>query len=152
MLDTGANVNAKMKSLAAGENTDAWTATGDIRAIHMAESLPDGFVPSEANTVSTTDSGTPIYIIFDNEDGAGIIYFYTENNTPVMNPDSGYMFFNNTALTDISGLASWDSSSVVSLRGAFIVLFTKSTQKYSDLERPGISGPFSVLFIFDTSE
>ncbi len=121
MLDTGANVNAKMKSLASGENTNARTATGDIRAIHMAESLPDGFVPSEANTVSTTDSGTPIYIFFDNEDGAGIIYFYTENNTPVMNPDSSYMFFNNTALTDISGLASWDSSGVVSLQGAFMM-------------------------------
>ena len=120
MLDTGAAVNAKMKSLAAGENTDAWTATGDIRAVRMAESLPDSFVPSEANTVSSADSGIPIYIFFDNEDAAGIMYFYTESGTAAMNPDSGYMFFNNTGLTDISGLAGWDSSGVVSLQGAFM--------------------------------
>ena len=151
MLDTGANVNAKMKSLAAGENTDAWTATGDIRAIHMAESLPDGFVPSEANTVSTTDSGTPIYIFFDNEDGAGIIYFYTENNMPIMNPDSGYMFFNNTALTDISGLASWDSSSVVSLRGAFMRDSSLSNITPLSNWKTGSLVYMGMLFSYDTA-
>lgn len=120
MLDIGMTVNAKMKSLAAGKKTDGWTATEDIKAIHMAESLPDSFVPSEANTVSTQDSRYPIYIFFDNKEDAGIMYFYTECNMVTLNPDSSYIFFYHAALTDLSGLAGWDASNVVTLQGAFM--------------------------------
>lgn len=119
MLDTGPVVNAKMKSLAAGEKTDAWAETGDIRAVCMADSLPDPFVPSEANTVSVSGSGDPVYIFTDGRENADTVYFYTESGRITMNPDSSFMFSGNTALTDISGLANWDSSKVISLTGAF---------------------------------
>ncbi len=120
MLEIGTVVNARMKSLAANAEKEYGEETADIKAIHMAESLPVNFVPSDANVVSTPDSRYPIYIFFDNEENAGILYFYTEGNTIIMNPDSSYMFFNHAALTDISGLAGWDSSNVVTLQGTFM--------------------------------
>ena len=126
MLETGTVVNAKMKSVAAGTEKGYDAETGDIKAIHMAEALPDHFVPSEANTVSAPDSKYPVYIFYDNHDDAGIMYFYTEKDTVIMNPNSDYMFFNNSALADISGLAGWDSSNVVSLQGAFMRDFSLS--------------------------
>ena len=119
MLESGMLVNAKMKSLAAGADIQYWTETSDIKAIRRAESLPDSFVPVEANTISIPDSGNPVYIFFDNEDDAGILYFYTEGNKILLNPDSSVLLSGNTALSDISGLADWDASGVLSLYGAF---------------------------------
>lgn len=119
MLDTGTVVNAKMKSLAANTQMPSWTKTSDIKAIRMAESLPDDFVPSYVNTVSVPESRYPIYIFFDNTDDAGIMYFYTEGNTVSMNPNSYGLFANHEALTDISGLAEWDSSHVTDMCALF---------------------------------
>lgn len=112
MLDNGPVVNSKMKSLAAGTVLDCFAKTNDIKAIRMADSLPDHFVPSPENTVSTDDSMYPVYIFFDNENDAGIMYFYTENDTVVMNPYSHCMFTNNEGLVDISGVSGWDCSNV----------------------------------------
>ena len=120
MLETGSVVNGKMKSLAGGAEMPPWEETDHIKAIHMADSLPDNFIPSDANIVSTANSLYPIYIFFDNEENAGIIYFYTEDSTVVMNPDSSYMFAFNSALTDISGLASWNSSGVIYMNCIFM--------------------------------
>ena len=121
MLDEGPTVCAKMKTLAAGGTVTACnTKTSDIKAIRMADSLPSGFTPSEANTVSTSTSKHPIYIFYDNTNNAGIMYFYTGGYQVVMNPDSSTMFRSNVALADISGLATWDSSNVTTLRSAFI--------------------------------
>lgn len=119
VLDTGITVNARMKALASGTEQQYWTETGDIKAVRMAEALPAGYVPSRENTVSAPGSGLPVYIFFDNENDAGIIYFWTEADTITMNPDSGYLFAGNTALTDLSGIAGWDCSVVSSLACAF---------------------------------
>ena len=121
MLDTGQVVAAKMKTLAAGGTTTAYNAkTSDIKAIRMADSLPSGFTPSEANTVSTSTSKHPIYIFFDNTNDASIMYFYTGGYQVVMNPDSASLFRGNLALADISGLEKWDSSNVANMHALFI--------------------------------
>ena len=119
MLERGTTVNSKMKSLAIGAKQDCSAKTNEIKAIRMASSLPDGFIPSEANTVSTSDSRYPIYIFFDNRENAGIMYFYTEGETITMNPNSSYMFAYHLALTDISGIANWDTSNVTDMYGLF---------------------------------
>lgn len=119
MLESGSTVNRKILALASGTGSEETGNSSKIKAIRMAESLPDGFIPSDDNTVSTSESRNPIYIFFDNTDNAGIMYFYTESNTIVMNPYSGYMFAYNTALTDISGLAGWNSSNVTHMPGLF---------------------------------
>ena len=118
-LESGYLVNARMKTLASGTEQGAISQTEDIKAIRMAESLPEGFVPSAANTVSTADSPYPVYIFFDNGDEAGVMYFYTEADTVVMNPQSHFMFAGNTALADISGVAGWDASRVETMYAMF---------------------------------
>ena len=120
LLDAGTVVNAKMKTLAAGTDTQYHARTDQIKAIRMADSLPDGFAPSEANTVSAADSAYPVYIFFDNRDDAGILYFWTEGGTIAMHPDSACLFSNHTALTDISGIAGWDASRVAYMYGMFM--------------------------------
>ncbi|MBR3353568.1 BspA family leucine-rich repeat surface protein [Candidatus Saccharibacteria bacterium] len=120
MLDTGETVAVKMKSLAAGQTVARNTLTSEIKAIRMADELPADFVPSEANTVSTSTSRHPIYIFFDNTNDAGIMYFYTGGYQVVMNPDSSHLFRSNLALSDISGLADWDSSNVTTMYALFV--------------------------------
>ena len=120
LLESGTEVNARMKSLAAGTDTGYWTETEDIKAIRMADSLPAGFVPSAANTVSAADSAYPVYIVFDNADDKGIMYFYTEAGRIVMSPYSQAMFARNAALADISGIAGWDASRVQSMNSMFM--------------------------------
>ena len=119
ILESGLKVNDRMRFVSAGDNTENWEQANNIKAIRMADSLPDGFVPSEKNTVSIADSRYPVYIFFDNEDDAGIIYFYTEAGRIVMNPDSGLMFAQYPMLTDISGVADWDASRVKSMYAMF---------------------------------
>ncbi len=120
MLDTGQVVSAKMKSLAAGTEKAYNAKTSDIKAIRMASSLPNNFVATEANTVSTDASRHPIYIFFDNTNDAGIMYFYSGDYQVVMNPDSSHLFRSNLALADISGLSTWDSSKVTTMRGMLL--------------------------------
>ncbi len=119
MLDTGEVISSKMKSLAAGQTKAYDDATNDIRAIHMADSLPGDFVASDANTISAKDSEHPVYIFFDNENKAGIMYVYSGNNQIVMNADSSFAFCMNASLSDISGLSDWDASNITSMVGIF---------------------------------
>ncbi len=119
MLDMGPIVNSKMKALAVRIDSENKSEACEIKAILIADSLPVEFVPSDANTVSAANSKYPIYIFFDNEDDAGIIYFYTEANTITMNPYSSYMFSNLKSLMNISGISNWDSSIVTHMGGLF---------------------------------
>ncbi len=119
MLDMGFIVNSKMNSLTIMTNSEQEQVAYDIKAIHMADSLPSDFVPSDANTVSASNSRYPIYIFFDNENDAGIMYFYTEADTITMNPYSSFMFSGIQSLKDISGLADWNTSKVTNMSGMF---------------------------------
>lgn len=151
MLEKGFIVNAKMKTLAAGTVVDAWTDTSDIKAIRMADSLPEDFIPSDVNTVSVAGSDFPVYIFYNNEKTEGIIYFYIENGKIIMNPDSSYMFADNLALVDISALANWDSSKVISLDGAF--MFDPSLSDLSPLSDWDVHNVTGLIqtFMYDTS-
>lgn len=115
-LDSGLNVNAKMKSLAAGTSVAYGDESDDIKAVRMASSLPAGFVPSDANTISTSE--IPTYIYFDNTNDAGIMYVYTTAEK-VRLKTAASMFSKNTALVDISGVADWDMQNVKSIALTF---------------------------------
>ncbi len=114
-LDTGENVNAKLKSLAAGITKSTNDTDTLIKAIRMSNTLPGNFTPADENTISLATSRYPVYIWFDNTNGADIIYVYTEAKEILMNSNSGAMFNRFTALTDLSGLASWDTGSVTNM-------------------------------------
>ena len=118
-LDTGRNVNAKMKSLASGTTKTHTDETSDIKAIRMGDTLPNGFTASASNTISLSTSTYPVYIWFDNTNDAGIMYVYTEADRVRMNSDSSYIFTKHSLLTDISGLEEWDSSMVAVLSNTF---------------------------------
>ncbi len=112
-LDTGANVNAKMKSLAAGASKSQNDYTSDITAIKKSTSLPSGFTATTANTIST--GANPVYIYMS----GSTLYYYSTSTTIYMNADSGGIFRRHSALSDISGLTSLDASKVTSLYAAF---------------------------------
>ena len=126
-LDTGQTVNSKMKSLAKSvatgtTSTVAYSATDSyIKAIdvHTETSAPSGFTPSEANTISSSTSEHPIYIVFDNTNNAGIMHFYTEGDKIFLPADSSYMFYFLGQLTDLSDIAGWDTSSVTNMSNMF---------------------------------
>ena len=94
LLDIGSIVNKKMKYLSTDIDPENETQVSLLKSIRMANSLPDAFLPSEENTVSTADSAYPVYIFFDNKDDAGIMYFYTKGNRIIVHPDSAFMFYN----------------------------------------------------------
>ena len=119
ILDRGPVVKSKMKEIAVSTYPYDEEKKYEIKAVYMAESLPANFIPTETNTVSSSHSATPIYIFYDNENDAGIMYFYTEDKNITMNQYSAFMFSGFTALTDISGLANWDSSKVTNMCGLF---------------------------------
>ena len=129
LLDTGTVVNAKMKTLAAGTDTQYHARTDQIKAIRMADSLPDGFAPSEANTVSAADSAYPVYIFFDNRDNAGILYSLSE--TYVMKL-SGF----------ISGISAEGFSTI------FLALCIDSNMSFSSKERWHFPMPSQSWHIF----
>lgn len=119
LLEIGPTINNRMRFLPAVGNSEPPQQANSIQAIRMADSLPDGFVPAARNTVSAPESEYPVYIFYDNQDDAGIMYFYTEADRIVMNPDSSLLFSGYPTLTDISGVADWDSSRVTSMYAMF---------------------------------
>ncbi len=120
LLDIGSVVCAKMKSLAAGVSVEYYTPTEDIKAIRMADALPAEFHASDANTISMRWSPHPVYIFFDDQDDAGIMYVYSGDYPVVMNSDSRYAFCVHSSLKDLSGLFLWDAGHVVTLEGMFL--------------------------------
>ena len=152
MLDVGNIVNSKMRALSMNDDPDQ---TSCLKAIRIAESLPDGFVPAEENTVSATDSPYPIYIFFENDRDAGIIYFYTEGSRIIMNPDSSVLFASFASLADISGVADWDASCVTDMYAIFggakslsdaLALRNWDTSSVTDM-RFMFSGASSLMYI-----
>ena len=118
-LDTGRNVNAKMKSMAAGSTKTYDFVDELIKSIQASGTLPNDFVPSDANTISLPDAENPVYIFFDNTNGAGIMYIYSGNATPVMNPDSSYLFNDLRNLYDATGISIWDAHLVTDMNHMF---------------------------------
>ncbi len=121
MLDTGQNVNAKMKTLAANTtkvytNTDSLIKAVDV---HTDTATPAGFTASDDNTISVAESEYPVYIVFDNTNDVGIMNIYTEGVKIILNQDSSSMFYDMRALADLSDIANWDTSSVEKMNEMF---------------------------------
>ena len=138
VLDTGKTINSKLKSLAAtvvnGEDTtitpdfnpeedDDWNYAYDeyIKsiAVHLETPTPASFVPSEKNTISTSDSQNPIYIDFDNTNDAGIMHFYTKGEQIILPADSSFMFYLLAGLAEIPSIADWNTTNVTNMRAMF---------------------------------
>ena len=113
LLDTGRIVNSKIKTIA-----DTYAAVKTID-VHTETATPEGFIPSETNTISASTSKNPIYIIFDNSDNMGIMHFYTEGYQIILPTDSSYMLNQLYGLSDISDISDWDASNVTNMSHMF---------------------------------
>ena len=116
-LDTGRNVNVKLKTLAGATNPSYTTQDTTITALKRSNALPSGFTPSTANTISTSDSTLPIYAWYDSNDTT--IYYYSESNRIYMNENSSSFFCQMRALSDLFTIATWDTSKVTNMSSMF---------------------------------
>ncbi len=116
ILDQGIFVNTKLKSLAnPGISYSADDPDRNVTEIRYSDSLPIGFVPSSANTISVPGSPEAVYAYYDN----GIIYIYTNANSIIMNADSSVLFSNFYNLSTFDIIADWDASNVENMSGMF---------------------------------
>ena len=167
VLDTGKVVNSKLKSLAAtvvsGEETSItpefdpygeydWEHAYDecIKSIsiHLKTPAPADFTPSEMNTISSTVSKKPIYIVFDNTNDAGIMHFYTEGEKIILPSDSSFMFYMFNNLSEISDISDWDTSNVTNMSymfsntGSSATTFTLDLSSWNTSNVTNMSGMF----------
>ncbi|MBQ3420420.1 MAG: BspA family leucine-rich repeat surface protein, partial [Romboutsia sp.] len=108
MFDIGSVVNSKMEAIASGET--------NFRAFKKGNSLPNGFTPTTANTVSKEGSLYPIYIWYDST--TNTVYYYSQDSDVYLNSNSSTMF-DSTNLADISGAASLNASRVTNMNNMF---------------------------------
>ena len=169
ILDTGQTVNTKLKSLAAtivnGEETTITPEFDDLSSeydyydeyiksinVHLETPAPSGFTPTEANTISSSASVKPIYIVFDNTNDAGIMHFYTEGERIVLSPDSSYMFYYLYNLASITGISDWDTSSVTNMSYMFSLAgYSATTWSIGDLSSWNTSSVTSMSNMFNSA-
>ena len=112
----GYEVAIAMKKLSSNNNSVELRAEDTrITAFKKSSVEPSAENKETKNLVSTSDSEYPIYIWYDN----GIIYWWSEDNTPSLNEDAGYMLINMANLNDVSGVASFDTSKANNLEAFF---------------------------------
>ena len=121
MFLTGQQLNVKMKTLANLANNDETmpttsTVNTTITAIKESLTEPTSENKEEKNIVSTTTSKYPIYMWYDD----GIIYWWSEEKRPLLNNVLSALFRNMNNLSNISGIANWDSSQVANMAETFM--------------------------------
>ena len=155
----GTEVNVKMKELA-GNDFSSYTLNyyyftdERITSIKCSEIEPTDSEKQEKNIVSTVDSPYPIYMWYEE----GTIYWWSEAKRPNLNKDASFMFgymknlaniydlkrldssdtiniesmlYNDTSLSDLSGLREWNTENITNMNTTFSSL---SITNLDDLE------------------
>ena len=147
-LDTGQVVNSKMKSLAAGASKAYTDWDSLIKGITVSTGVDlTGFPASEANTISSSTSERPIYILFD----SGTMRIFTNGDKIILPADSSDMFFNIQALTDLSALSDWDASGVTNMHEMFFGTGYQATAFNADLSGWDTSSVTDMSDMFGTA-
>lgn len=108
-FDIGTNVNKKMKQLSGQADATDSTNNTTITRIAKSESLPSTInILDENYILSAADSPVPIYGWYNN----GTLYYYSDADDLFLNKNSSRMFMRLAALTDISCLATLNTSRV----------------------------------------
>lgn len=132
VLDTGININKKLKEMAGTDTSwysdPARISDTHIKALKTASALPEGFdVNDTSHIISASDSVLKIYAWFDDSDydedgeGDGIINLYSSADQIRSGINMNYMFSSMDSLSDISPLADWDTSKAYSMAWLFRV-------------------------------
>lgn len=107
-LDTGQNLNAKWAELAGSR--------ANVKAIVRSQ-IPPADTQKET-VISASNSQIPVYAWYESD--TQTIKWWSQDPTPVMNSSSQSIFNNGmTALADISGIKTWDSSNVKDMEAMF---------------------------------
>ena len=147
VLDTGTTVNAKLKRLAGNSSAEWDTEDTNVTTIARASDLPTDFTPTDDNTISINGSTTPVYAWYDTD--TTTIYYYTESEKIIMNPDSSYMFYYFSNLSDATSIADWDTSSVTNMYAMFNSAGSNVTTFSLDLSSWDTSKVTSMSYMFN---
>ena len=112
-LDTGKNVNVKLKKLARNTSVSYTTEDKQIYYFRRAKSLPD-FEFTDKNIISSSTSSVKIYAWFDR----GSIYWWSDSPKIRLNQDSSYLFYNFKAIEEIDA-TDFDTSQVTNMSYMF---------------------------------
>ena len=127
ILSTGSNINVALKKLSGQNNPNYSSINSTIVAVKLA-SVMSSAQQANASVISTSNSPVPIYAWFNDTDGT--IYIYSEANKIKANTSLARLFYGFNALEDISALAGWDTSNVVSMESAFYDASSLSSVEY----------------------
>ncbi|MBO6195093.1 MAG: BspA family leucine-rich repeat surface protein [Bacilli bacterium] len=113
-LDTGMNINKKLKQLAGNTSASISSNDNSIKSIQRTTIKPDISTMTSNNIISLSDSDIPVYAWYDN----GIIYYYSDAKTIYMNSDSSYIFDSFKSLQSVD-LSTLNSSNVTTMAYMF---------------------------------
>ncbi|MBQ3470711.1 InlB B-repeat-containing protein [Candidatus Saccharibacteria bacterium] len=117
-LSAGSTVNQKLKRLAGNNSASYTTQDNAITALIRSDTLPDGFNPNAANTISHSSSSIPIYAWYNSE--STTIYYYSEATNIFMNNNSNDLFRGMFVLSDLSTISTWRTIKVSTMYGMFL--------------------------------
>ena len=146
LLDTGINVNQKLKRLAGNSSAIYSTQDTAITAIVRSNSLPNGFTPATENTISDYTSPSPIYAWYDSSNTT--IYYYSEATNILMNKGSSSFFQNMRALSNLSTISSWNTSKVTNMSFMFLNAGYNATTFTLDLSSWNTSSVTDMGYMF----
>ena len=112
-LVSGAELNIKMKELSGSTSPTTATSNSNIKRFKYSTTIPDSY-KKEEYIVSTTYSQLPIYMWYED----GTIYWWSEDESPFLNENSSYFFYNMTGIEDVD-ISKFDTSNVVNALGLF---------------------------------
>ena len=118
IMDTGSNVNSKMKNLANKKNNMSYNSIDTaIQHIVRSDSLPSGFSPSSNNNIASESSEYPIYIWFDS--ATGTINIYCEKNIIYLHSLSFNLFYEMEKLQSAPCISNFNTSHVSMMNDMF---------------------------------
>ena len=147
-LDTGRNVNTKMKTLAGNTfTTDTPWDESDTRIFGFTKS---NNAPASGTTtqIISVDGQTPVYAWFDNN----TIYYYTEAEYIFLNADSSYLFNKMSYINNID-LTDFNSSNLTNASSMFNSCINLASLDISSLNTSNVtnmSSMFSNCYSFTT--
>jgi len=116
-LQSGQNVNSKLKTLAKGSSVEYDSRDTLIRNLSFVDMLPSTVDENTPKVNIALDGEIPVYAYWVANDK--VIYINTEANKIYANSDSSYMFCSMVALTSLTLPSSFDTSNVTNMRFMF---------------------------------
>ena len=146
LLDTGQNVNQKLKRLSGNSSASVNTSDNTTTTIDRSNVLPNDFTPSNENTISDSTSPLPIYAWYDSDNTT--IHYYSEATEIMMNSDSSKLFYSMMKMSDLSTVSSWNTSDVTNMSSMFYDFGRNSTSFSLDLSSWDVSSVTNMSSMF----